>query len=64
MVLSVKKKIFTKENVAKGSFAFLAAFSALVVFTIVGYLLYASIPAFGETNLFKFIFGSEWSAAK
>lgn len=43
-------------------FAFLATFSVLVVFTIVAYLLYASIPAFRDIGFFKFIFGSEWSA--
>ena len=43
-------------------FALLAAFSVLAVFTIIGYLLYASVPAFKSVGFFKFIFGSEWTA--
>lgn len=55
-------KFFSKENIAKAIFTALAAFSILAVFTIIGYLLYASIPAFRDIGFFKFIFGSEWSA--
>ncbi len=55
-------KFFSKENIAKAIFIALAAFSILAVFTIIGYLLYASIPAFRDIGFFKFIFGSEWSA--
>lgn len=50
-----------KEIVAKGVFVALAAFSVIAVFTIVGYLLAASIPAFRLTGVIKFVFGSEWS---
>lgn len=57
-----KSKENAKEAVAKVIFFFLAAFSVLAVFTIVGYLLYASIPAFRSIGFFKFVFGSEWSA--
>lgn len=57
-----KVNLRIKERIAKAAFAFLALFSVLAVFTIVGYLLYASIPAFREIGFFKFIFGSEWSA--
>ena len=57
-----KAKFFSKENIAKAIFIALAAFSILAVFTIIGYLLYASIPAFRDIGFFKFIFGSEWSA--
>ena len=55
-------KFFSKENIAKAIFIALAAFSILAVFTIIGYLLYSSIPAFRDIGFFKFIFGSEWSA--
>ena len=51
-----------KEIVAKGAFVALAAFSVIAVFTIVGYLLAASIPAFRLTGIIKFVFGAEWSA--
>lgn len=51
-----------KEIVAKGAFVALAAFSVVAVFTIVGYLLAASIPAFRLTGIIKFVFGAEWSA--
>lgn len=51
-----------KEIVAKGAFVALAAFSVVAVFTIVGYLLAASIPAFRFTGVIKFVFGAEWSA--
>lgn len=57
-----KNKKINKEIVAKGVFAFLATFSLLAVFTIVGYVLYASVPAFKQTGILKFIFGSQWSA--
>lgn len=57
-----KAKFFSKENIAKAIFIALAAFSILAVFTIIGYLLYTSIPAFRDIGFFKFIFGSEWSA--
>lgn len=50
-----------KEIVAKGVFVALATFSVIAVFTIVGYLLAASIPAFRLTGVIKFVFGSEWS---
>ncbi len=53
---------FGKEKIARGAFAALAAFSILAVFMIVGYLLYASVPALRDIGFFKFIFGSEWSA--
>ena len=55
-------KFSVKENIAKAIFIALAAFSVLAVFTIVGYLLYASIPAFRRIGFFRFVFGSEWSA--
>lgn len=55
-------KLFSRESVARAIFIALAAFSILAVFTIVGYLLYASIPAFHSIGFFKFVFGAEWSA--
>ncbi len=62
MTAKNKKSVLNAEIVAKGSFAFLATFSVLAVFTIIGYVLYAAIPAFRHTGVLKFIFGSEWSA--
>ena len=62
MIAEAKKKFISKESVARCVFAMLAAFSVLAVFTIVGYLLYASVPAFKRSGVLKFIFGSEWSA--
>ncbi len=53
---------FKKENIARVIFMILAVFSVLAVFTIVGYLLYASIPAFRDNGFFEFVFGTEWSA--
>lgn len=55
-------KLFSRESVARAIFIALAAFSIIAVFTIVGYLLYASIPAFRSIGFFKFVFGAEWSA--
>lgn len=54
---------FTKENIAKAVFIAFAAFSILAVFIIIGYLLYASIPAFNESGFFKFIFEELWSSS-
>lgn len=51
---------FTKENVARGIFIALAAFSILAVLAIVIFVLAESIPAFSEIGFFDFIFGSEW----
>ena len=62
MTAKNKKSVLNAEIVAKGTFAFLATFSVLAVFTIIGYVLYSAIPAFRHTGVLKFIFGSEWSA--
>ena len=51
---------FTGENVARGIFIALAAFSILAVLAIVIFVLAESIPAFSEIGFFKFLFGSEW----
>lgn len=64
---NVKDKIannLNKENIAKGIFIAFAAFSILAVFTIIGYLLYVSIPAFNETGFFHFLFGDKWNASQ
>lgn len=53
---------FTKENIAKAIFIVFAAFSILVVFVIIGYLLYASIPAFRESGFFNFLFETLWDS--
>lgn len=51
---------FTKENVARGIFIALAAFSILAVFAIIIFVLSESIPAFKQIGFFNFIFGQEW----
>jgi phosphate transport system permease protein len=59
------KKLLLKidgERVARAVFFALAAFSVFAVFMIVGYLLYASIPAFANIGVIKFLFGGVWSA--
>ncbi len=53
-------RAFNRENIAKAAFIALAAFSILAVIAIVFFILYSSIPAFQETNFFKFLFGSVW----
>ena len=53
---------FTKENIAKAIFIVFAAFSILAVFIIIGYLLYASIPAFRESGFFNFLFETLWDS--
>lgn len=53
--------LFSKERIAKGIFIALAIFSILAVFTIVGFVLYAAIPAFRTTGFFNFVFGTTWS---
>lgn len=53
--------IINKENVAKAVFMALAMFSIFVVFAIVFYLLYKSIPAFKQIGFFNFIFGKIWA---
>lgn len=63
--IQVKDKIavaFEKENLARAAFVALATFSVVAVFTIIGYLFYASIPALKNTGVFAFIFGTKWSA--
>lgn len=55
-------RLFKRENIARALFVALAAFSVLIVLTITGYLLYASVPAFRQAGFLKFVFGSEWSA--
>ena len=51
---------FTKENIARGIFIALAAFSILAVFAIIFFVLYESIPAFRQIGFFNFIFGQTW----
>lgn len=45
---------------AKLTFGAAAAFSIAAVAAIVGYILYASLPALEEIGLFAFLFGTEW----
>ena len=50
-----------KDGTAKCLFFVCAALSVLAVFGIIGYILYASIPAFQEVGFFKFLFGTRWN---
>ncbi len=50
-----------KEGVAKAIFALAACFAVLSVAAIIGYLLYAGIPAFRETGVGNFLFGTTWA---
>lgn len=52
---------FTKENIARGIFIALAAFSILAVFAIVVFVFIESLPAFREVGFFNFVFGTEWN---
>ena len=51
----------TKEGVAKTIFALAALFAIVSVISIIGYLLYAGLPAMREIGIFKFLFGKVWS---
>lgn len=62
--LSIKERIkqaFNKENAAKALFIAFAAFSILIVFAIVFFLLYKSIPVFRQVGFFNFVFGTIWA---
>ena len=50
-----------KNTMAKYLFFVCAAMSVVAVFGIIGYILYAGIPAFRDIGFFKFIFGTNWS---
>lgn len=50
-----------KETVAKAIFAMAACFAVLSVAAIIIYLLYAGIPAFRETGIGNFLFGTTWA---
>ena len=50
----------TKEKTAAAIFFVAAAFSVFSVVAIVGYILYASVPALSEIGVFRFLFGSKW----
>lgn len=50
-----------KEYVAKAVFALAACFAVLSVVAIICYLLYAGIPAFRETGVGNFLFGTTWA---
>jgi len=52
---------FTKEGVARTVFIVLACVSIIAVIGIMFYILYASIPAFGNSGFFGLIFGTVWS---
>ena len=50
-----------KDNSAKIFFFVCAGLSVVAVFGIVGYILYAAIPAFREIGVFNFLFGTLWN---
>ena len=50
-----------KETVAGIVFFLAACFAVLSVAAIIGYLLYAGVPAFREIGVFNFLFGTTWS---
>lgn len=57
-----KTAAITRDSVAHSAFIALSSYSALAVLAIVGYLLYASAPAFHSVGVINFLFGSQWSA--
>ena len=50
-----------KDGMAKYVFLVCACMSVVAVFGIIGYILYASIPAFREIGVFDFLFGTRWN---
>ena len=50
-----------RNTMAKYLFFVCAAMSVIAVFGIIGYILYAGIPAFRDIGFFKFIFGTNWN---
>lgn len=61
-VFAREKTVASGDVAARLVFAALASFCALAVCAIVGYLLYASTPAFRSVGVFRFLSGTEWSA--
>ncbi len=51
-----------KDIFAKCIFIFCACMTTVAVFGIIGYILYAAIPAFREIGFFKFLFGTLWNS--
>lgn len=49
-----------KDTAAKYVFIMCACMSVFAIFGIVGYILYASLPAFREIGIFHFLFGNSW----
>ena len=50
-----------KNTMAKYLFFVCASLSVLAVFGIIGYILYAGIPAFRDVGFFRFVFGTNWN---
>ena len=50
-----------KNTMAKYLFFVCASLSVLAVFGIIGYILYAGIPAFRDVGFFQFVFGTNWN---
>ncbi len=59
MIKINKTKI--QDTSAKILFIFCACMSIVAVFGIIGYILYASIPAFRDIGVFNFLFGTLWN---
>ncbi|MCD8372454.1 MAG: phosphate ABC transporter permease PstA [Clostridia bacterium] len=51
-----------KEGSFKGLFILCACMTTVAVFGIIGYILYASIPAFRSIGVFNFLFGTLWNS--
>jgi phosphate transport system permease protein len=60
-VKNILKKLFKAEQIAKAIFFLLATLSVVVVFAIIIFLLYVSIPAFRQVGIINFLFGGVWS---
>ncbi|MCD7729571.1 MAG: phosphate ABC transporter permease PstA [Clostridia bacterium] len=62
----VKKHALSKSKVKEGSvkwlFILCACMTTVAVFGIIGYILYASIPAFRSIGVFNFLFGTLWNS--
>ena len=50
-----------KDTSAKILFFVCACLSVVAVFGIIGFILYASVPAFRQIGFFNFLFGTIWA---
>ncbi|MEG1608267.1 MAG: phosphate ABC transporter permease PstA [Clostridia bacterium] len=58
------KKQFSQDKLSKLGFQICAMFSIFAVVAIIGYILYASVPALRQIGLFHFLFGNVWAPTK